>query len=320
MEPVQMEPPRNLRWNVVGFYTWIDLIHSSYVTFLLFSVCMPLSDFSPSKKRGLMVIGLCTVVFSCIRLFMELCELINFDSLTTQCKRKHQKNRQTGSRFSFPRLINWEYFKKFQNYLEVPLYSLSISFSFVIYDECLCPSRNIWQTGIVAILLAWVNLLHFFNKWPLIGNYIAMFQAILIRFIKVLIIASVLLVAFSLAFYMALHEPSLPVITLYLQTVYSVLACIYLVYNFMTVFPSSPSQDTPFDNPQITMVETISQAVGSLDFTIFRLFNDDTSRNSVPYPVLSIAIWVVFGVCISVLFITFLVRVSQLCLTHPYNI
>ena len=177
---------------------------------------MLLSDFSPSKKRGLTVIGLCTVIFSCIRLFMELCELINFDFLATQCRRRQQRSRRTGSRFSFPRFIHWEYFKKFQNYLEVPLYSLSIIFSFVIYNECLCPSSNLWQAGIVAILLAWVNLLHFFNKWPLTGKYIAMFQAILFRFLKVLIIALVLLVAFSLAFYMALHEPSLPVITLYL--------------------------------------------------------------------------------------------------------
>ena len=40
MEPVQMEPLRNLRWNVVGFYACIDLIHNSYVTFLLFSLYM----------------------------------------------------------------------------------------------------------------------------------------------------------------------------------------------------------------------------------------------------------------------------------------
>lgn len=176
------------------------------------------SDLSPSKKTGLRAIGLCTVVFSCIRLFMEFCELINFDFLTTQCKRKRQKSRRTGSKFSFQKLIVWRYFMKFQNYLEVPMYSLSIIFSFVIYDECLCPSKNIWQAGILAILLAWVDLLHFFNKWPLIGKYIAMFQAILIRFVKVLIIALVLLVAFSLAFYMALHEPNLPVITRHLQT------------------------------------------------------------------------------------------------------
>ena len=92
-----------------------------------------------------------------------------------------------------------------------------------------------------------------------------------------------------------------------------------LLYNFMAVFLSSLSQDTPFDNPEITMVDTISQAIGSPDFTIFQLYNDETSRNSVPYPVLSITIWIVFGVCISVLFITFLVRVLQFCLTHPYN-
>ena len=205
-------------------HTWTSFITVIFIIYtLLFFHSFLLSDFSPSKKRGLTVIGLCTVIFSCIRLFIELCELINIDFLTTQCRRKHQKSRRTGSRFSFPRLIKWEYFRKFQNYLEIPLYFLSILFSFVIYDECLCPGSNIWQAGIVAILLAWVNLLHFFNKWPLIGNYIAMFQAILSRFLKVLIIALVLLVAFSLAFYMALHEPSLPVNTV---IKYIVCACV----------------------------------------------------------------------------------------------
>ena len=82
------------------------------------------------------------------------------------------------------------------------------------------------------------------------------------------------------------------------------------MFNFLTVFPSSPFQDTPFDNPEFTMVWTLSQAIGSPDFTVFRLFNDETHRNKVPYLILSITIWIVFGVCISVLFITFLVRDS----------
>lgn len=107
--------------------------------------------------------------------------------------------------------IHWKYFKKPQNYLEIPLYFLSLYFSFVLYNKCFCPDDGVWQAGIVAILFAWLNLLHFFNKWPLIGKYIAMFEAILVRFMKVLIIAVVLLVAFSLAFFMALHEPNLPV-------------------------------------------------------------------------------------------------------------
>ena len=77
-------------------------------------------------------------------------------------------------------------------------------------------------------------------------------------------------------------------------------------------------KDTPFDNPEITIAETISQVIGSPDFSIFRLVNDDTMRRQVPFRALSVIIWIVFGVCISVLFITFLVRFgSNPCLVVP---
>ena len=184
--------------------------------------------------------------------------------------------------------------------MEIPLYILAIYFAFSFSDKCLCPTYGSWQVGIVVILFAWINLLLFFNKWPLLGKYIAMFQAILIRFLKVLIIAVVLLVAFSLAFYMALHEPDLPVSD-------SCNSFEYVHVCFDAIFLNS-SQDTPFDSPQIAMAETISQVIGSPDFSIFRLVNDETSRNQVPFTTLSILIWIVFGTCISVLFITFLVR------------
>ena len=67
------------------------------------------------------------------------------------------------------------------------------------------------------------------------------------------------------------------------------------------------------------MAETVSQVIGSPDFSIFRLVNDATSRNQVPFKTLSVLIWIVFGVCISVLFITFLVRFvssHQYCTAH----
>ena len=158
-----------------------------------------------------MIFGVCTIIFACIRLTTEICELINFEMLILPCGRVSRKGRRLSARMCFQKCVHWSYFKKPENYFEFPVYILSICFSFSFSNECLCPSNGLWQVGIVVILLAWVNLLHFFNKWPLLGKYIAMFQAILVRFLKVLIIAVVLLVAFSLAFYMALHEPDLPV-------------------------------------------------------------------------------------------------------------
>ena len=231
---------------------------------------------------------------------MEICEFINFDMLVFNCRRVIQKEiRLSVGRF-LRKCIHWKYLKKPENYLEIPLYTLAIYFSSSFFAECLCPTHGAWQVGIAVILFAWVNLLLFFNKWPLLGKYIAMFQAILVRFMKVLIIAVVLLVAFSLAFYMALHEPDLPVSEKHKECIpFHCLCTLMFLYS---------SQDTPFDTPPITMAITISQVIGSPDFSIFRLVNDETSRSQVPFQSFSVIIWIVFGVCISVLFITFLVR------------
>ena len=169
------------------------------------------AEYPQGRREIVTIVGLCTIIFSCIRLLMEICEFINFDMLVFNCRRAVQKGRRLSVGSFFRKCIHWKYFKKPENYLEIPLYTLTIYFSSSFFAECLCPTHGAWQVGIVVILFAWVNLLLFFNKWPLLGKYIAMFQAILLRFLKVLIIAVVLLVAFSLAFYMALYEPELPV-------------------------------------------------------------------------------------------------------------
>ena len=122
-----------------------------------------------------------------------------------------------------------------------------------------------------------------------------MYMAILSRFMKASIVAAVFLVAFSLAFYMVFHEPDLKVNMYYKRHYFHLCLCVF-------------AQGTPFDSPEITIVETISQALGSPDFSIFRLVNDGTQHNQVPYLALFVIIWIVFGVFISVLFITFLVR------------
>ena len=169
------------------------------------------ADFLSGKRGIAAIVGLCTITFSCVRLLMEICGLINFNMLIFNCSKRNRKKRGFNMRRFFQKCINWKYLTQPENYLEIPLYTIAIYFSFSFVDDCLCPTKAAWQAGVVAILIAWLNLLNFFNKWAILGKYIAMFQAILVRFMKVLIIAAVLLVAFSLAFYMALHEPELPV-------------------------------------------------------------------------------------------------------------
>ena len=108
-------------------------------------------------------------------------------------------------------IIKWKYFTSPTNYVEIPLYTLSLIFVNVIHRECLCPSRGQWQIGTIAVFLAWVDLLLFMNKWPDLGIYISMLWRIIVNFLKVSIIALFLIIAFGFAFYMAFYEPDLPV-------------------------------------------------------------------------------------------------------------
>ena len=57
----------------------------------------------------------------------------------------------------------------------------------------------------------------------------------------------------------------------------------------------------------------ISYAIGSPDISIFRLSNDDTKVEPIPYPGLSYSIWVVFAVIMSVLFLNLLVSFPLKC-------
>ena len=151
---------------------------------------------------------------------MELCQLLKVvemeQSLTERVgQRGARECRKIGLyqvlTFVTKNCIEWKYFTRPTNYVEVPMYILSITFVSVFQHVCLCPSREQWQAGIIAVFFAWINLLLFLNKWPSLGIYLEMLWKIILRFLKVSIIAVLLLFAFGLAFYMAFYEPDLQV-------------------------------------------------------------------------------------------------------------
>ena len=91
--------------------------------------------------------------------------------------------------------------------MEIPLYLLSIVFTFVFATPCLCVYSWQWQIGVVAVFLGWVGLITFLQKWHMTGVYVLMFVNILGSFLKVAFLALLLVIAFALAFYMLLFEP-----------------------------------------------------------------------------------------------------------------
>ena len=97
------------------------------------------------------------------------------------------------------------------NVFEISLYILSIMFVSVFGTPCMCPQSWQWQIGVVAILLAWINLIRFCAKFPSMGIYIIMFGNIVLTFLKVIILSVLLLSTFAITFYMVFSEPQFQV-------------------------------------------------------------------------------------------------------------
>ena len=81
--------------------------------------------------------------------------------------------------FQFLRLSNTlEYIKDLVNWIEVALFVCSILFAFVFFSDCLCPLVWQWEVGVVAIFLAWIDLILFLRKIPLTGKSVARLVAV----------------------------------------------------------------------------------------------------------------------------------------------
>ena len=93
------------------------------------------------------------------------------------------------------------------NWIEISLYILSIIFVSVFRTTCLCPQVWQWQIGVMAILLAWIDLIIICAKFPNLGLYVIMFGKIFGTFLKVILLSILLVATFGLTFYMTFSEP-----------------------------------------------------------------------------------------------------------------
>ena len=123
-----------------------------------------------------------------------------------------------------------KYLMDWTNWLELVLYFSTVLFVFVFGAPCLCPRNWQWQFGILAVFLAWINLVLFIQKFPLIGIYIVMFLKIVYTFLWTVVLSLLLLTAFGLAFYMAFYEPVYKVSMLVLPVTLS--AFTYAMYDY----------------------------------------------------------------------------------------
>ena len=105
------------------------------------------------------------------------------------------------------------YFLDWVNYVEWVLYLSFIIFAFVFLSPCYCLPNWQWQVGAVAAFLSWMLLIIYFCNFPFTGIYITMFINISYIFWKMIILALLLVLAFTLSFYMLFHDPQAAVNT-----------------------------------------------------------------------------------------------------------
>ena len=100
------------------------------------------------------------------------------------------------------------YFLEFENWMELYLYSSSITFViFGLAAECQCTEFWQWEFGAVTLLIAWLNLVLFLKKFPLTGVYVLMFIHILTTILKILLLPILFVISFGLTFYMLFFRP-----------------------------------------------------------------------------------------------------------------
>ncbi len=100
-----------------------------------------------------------------------------------------------------------EYLTDYQNYIQVPLFLLSIVFVFIFPNQCGCPKDWQWQIGIFVVFLGWLNLIFFASKFPSTGVYVLVFRQISFTFFKLATFSIILVAAFSLVLFMMFSGP-----------------------------------------------------------------------------------------------------------------
>ncbi|XP_072017056.1 transient receptor potential cation channel subfamily A member 1-like [Amphiura filiformis] len=110
------------------------------------------------------------------------------------------------------------YFTSTQNYGECILYVCTLMFVLPFWVGVY--SHYQWAAGSIAIFFAWFNLLMYQERIDRIGIFIVMFIEILKSILQVMVVFSVIIIAFGLSFYMLMsgeinHAFKTPVISIF---------------------------------------------------------------------------------------------------------
>ena len=169
------------------------------------------------------------------------------------------------------------YVFSFENHLEIIANILILLFMVDPLSAFNCqslPNDWPWQCGIFAVFLTWINFFISMKRFPLIGIYILMYVDILFTFLKIVVMALFFLMAFGMAFYMALLQDG--------RGCYA------------------------FSNPLKSLLKTLTMTTGEFEYD--SIFEDPTQP--LHYYISAIIIWVIFIVMMPILLMNLLVGLA----------
>ena len=105
------------------------------------------------------------------------------------------------------------YFWNLINWVEVPLFVLSIIFSSVVLskEKTFCLLAWQWQIGVAVLWLSWIEFIFLSTQFQLIGVHALMFIRVLKTIVNFIPLALLLIIAFGLTFHFLLYQPELMV-------------------------------------------------------------------------------------------------------------
>ena len=169
------------------------------------------------------------------------------------------------------------YVTSFENHLEIAANILILLFMVDPLYAFNCqslPNDWPWQCGIFAVFLTWINFFISMKRFPLIGIYILMYVDILFTFLKIVAMALFFLMAFGMAFYMALLQEG--------RGCYA------------------------FSNPLKSLLKTLTMTTGEFEYD--SIFEDP--NQPLHYYISAIIIWVIFIVMMPILLMNLLVGLA----------
>lgn len=94
------------------------------------------------------------------------------------------------------------YFKDWENYLQLFVFSGAIAFVSHFGYSCYCKTPSQWQLGALILFCAWFNFIVLLKNAPMIGATINLLFRICWKYITLIYLPILLIISFALPFYM----------------------------------------------------------------------------------------------------------------------